>query len=361
MSFRDQAADQIEEAASTDENSNDEREDVEQIDVDLGSTPFVKFAPTTLPTFTFPEEDEGNPVILFKNNQRIADLGDAAENDEGRDLRLLSTRYLGLVVDDIGAVTDEDDGFDETVILDTEPSDSTDYRIFDISDDQTSMDEVYNSDGEVDGIEVTHGGRTYKGEEVEEIDGRSILVVDRTASTSVARTLDIRGGPTAGMDEETGDVNGGLVEYFPSETNYPDNGRFARPFVELRPELFGSRVGIMVARRSEMDEDFAEAVAEDDDRNDMLWYTVFDMESGEALERGDYGEPKAYTYLEENFDASVGQLPDADWEFVEQYVEAGMPDDEETILENIENQSESLSDEPDTDRMVELIQAQAGQ
>jgi hypothetical protein len=361
MNYREQVSQEAEEVAENRSSNNDEeREELDQIDVDLGSTPFVKFTPTTLPTFTFPEEDEGNPIILFKNNQRIAELGDAAENDEGRDLRLLSTRYLGLVVDDIAAVTDEDEGFDETIILDTN-NDSTDYRIFDASDDETTTDEVYNADGEVDGIEVTHGGRTYKGEEVGSIDGRSILVVDRTASTSVARTLDVRGGPTAGMDEETGNVNGGLVEYFPSDTDYPDNGRYARPFVELRPDMFGERAGIMVTRRSEVDEDFAEAVAENEDRNDMLWYSVFDMDTGESLERGNYGEPTAYTYLEENFDPEVGRLPDEDWAFVEQYVEAGMPDDEETILENIEAQSADLSDDPDTERMVELIQAGAGQ
>lgn len=357
MSFREQAMEDAEESS----NSNDEeREEVEQIDVDLGETPFVKFSPTTLPTFTFPSEDEGNPIILFKNSQRIAELGDAAENDEGRDLRLLSTRYLGLVVDDISAVTDEEEALDETIILDTEQGDSTDYRIFDASDSETTTSEVYNSEGEVDGIEVTHGGRTYKGEQVDEIPGRSILVVDRTASTSVARALDISGGPTAGMDEETGSVNGGLVEYFPDDTDYPDNGRYARPFVELRPELYGTRVGIMVSRRSEVDEEFAETIAENDDRSDMMWYTPFNMESDEKLERGDYGEPTAYTYLEERFDKTAGRLPDKDWAFVEQYVEAGMPDDEETIMENIENKSDELSDDPNTQRMVELIQSGAG-
>lgn len=364
MSYREQVTQEVKQAAENRSNgNNEEREELDQIEVDLSDTPFVKFAPTTLPTFTFPEEDEGNPIILFKNNQRLAELGDAAENDEGRDLRLLSTRYLGLVVDDISAVEDEEEGFDETVIIET-IDESTDYRIFDGSDDQTTIEARYTKgdDGEPveDGVEVTHGGRTYKGHEVDEIGGRAILVVDRTASTSVARTLDVKGGPTAGMDEDTGQVNGGLVEYFPNDAGYADNGRYARPFVELRPDLQGQEVGIMVTRRSEVDEDFAEEIANDESRNDMLWYSVFDMESGEVLERGDYGEPTAYTYLEEGFDPEAGRLPDEDWEFVQQYVENDMPDDEETILDNIEEQSDKLSDDPNTERMVTLIQNGAG-
>lgn len=352
MGFRDQVAEEVKEAAENRSNGEDEREELEQIEVDLSDTPFVKFTPTTMPTFTFPE-DEGNPVILFKNNQRIAELGDSATNDDGRDLRLLSTRYLGLVVDDLSALTDEEEGFDETVIARTSDSDSTDYRIFDLSDSETQY--------KYDGAAIEHGDRTYDvEEEVDSIEGRAILVVDRTASTAVARTLDVRGGPTAGMDEDTGQVNGGLVEYAPSDVDAPDNGRYARPFVELRDDLYGAEVGIMVTRRSEVDEDFAEEIAEDDSRNDMLWYSVFNTETGESLERGDYGEPKAYTYLEWNFDPSAGRLPDEDWEFVQDYVQAGMPDDEETILENIEDNSDELSDDPNTERMVTLIQNGAG-
>lgn len=359
MNYRDTVAQEVKEATTSENSAEQEREELEQIDVDLGDTPFVKFAPTTMPTFTFPD-NEGNPIILFKNSQKLAELGEDAKNDDGRDLRLLSTRYLGLVVDDIGAVTDEDEGFGETLILETDESDTTDFRIFDASDSETTTDEVYNADGEVEGVEVTHGGRTYKGQEVDEIPGRSILVVDRTASTAVARTLDICGGPPAGMDEDTGNVNGGLVEYFPNDTDYPDNGRYARPFVELRPDLYGARVGIMVTRRSEVDEDFAEAIADDDSRNDMLWYSVFDVETGESLERGEFGEPKSYTYLEENFDPTAGHLPDEDWEFVQDYVQAGMPDDEETIIENIEDNADELSADPAVERIVALIQNGAG-
>lgn len=361
MSYRQQTAEAAKEAADNRNSGSQEREELEQIDVNMGETPFVKFTPTTMPTFTFPDENEGNPVILFKNNQRIADLGDAATDDNGNDLRLLSTRYLGLVVDDIGVETNEEDGLEESFILETR-NDSTDYRIFDASNENTTVDEIYDSDGNVTGTEVEYDGRSYKGSVVEEIPGRAILVVDRTAAVSVARAIDIRGGPTAGMDEETGQVNDALVEYFPGDTadDYPDNGRYARPFVELRPDLFDTEVGILVTWRSEVDEEFSETIAGDEERNDMLWYTVFNTETGEMVERGDYGEPVVGAFLQETFDASVGRLPDEDWAFVEQYVEAGMPDDEDTILENIEQKSDELSDDPDTDRMVELIQNGAG-
>lgn len=349
MSFRDQVTEEVKEAAERSANNNQEREELDQIDVDLAETPFVKFTPTTMPTFTFPEKDDGNPVILFKNNQRIADLGDAATNDDGRDLRLLSTRYLGLVVDDISAYMDADEGFDETVIARTGEDDSTDYRIFDLADENT----VEKFDGDAIAVD----GNTYEvAETVDEIGGRAILVVDRTASTAVARTLDICGGPTAGMDPDTGQVNGGLVEYAPDDADVPDNGRYARPFVELRDDLYGAEVGIMVSRRSEIDDDFAEAVADDENRSDMMWYSVFDMESGESLERGNYGEPTAYTFVEWNFDPSVGRLPDEDWEFVVDYVEGGFPTDEESITENIEDNAELLSEDPNVGRMVDAIQ-----
>ena len=346
MSFRDQVAEKVNQSSSN--SGSDDREELEGIDVDTDETPFVKFTPTTMPTFTFPE-NEGNPVILFKDSNRISELGDAGTDENGRDLRLLSTRYLGLVVDDVGAMTNEEEGFDETVIARTGEDDSTDYRIFDLSDEETQY--------KYDGAAIEHGDRTYDvAEEVDSIEGRAILVVDRTASTSVARTLDVRGGPTAGMDERTGQVNDGLVEYAPDDVNPPDNGRYARPFVELRDELYGTEVGIMVTRRSEVDEEFADTIEEDDSRNDMLWYTVFNAETGEILERGDYGEPVVDSYLQWNFDEDIGHLPEEDWEFVQDYVEAGMPEDEETILENIDDNSDELSEDPQTERMVTLIQ-----
>lgn len=335
MSFRESVTEEVQEAASN-SGSNEEQETLDQIEVDFGSTPFVKFYPTTLVSGTFPE-DEGNPIIRFP---------DASNNDGRRD-----QGYLGLVLDDLTILTDDDEGMSEATFLKTSDSDSTEYRAVNFADSET--DEVFGGDG------VDISGDKYEIEErVTSIDGRAILVVDRTAAVSVARKLDVNGATLAGMDEETGQVNGGLIEYNPGDEG--PNRRYARN-PELREELYGQEVGVMVTRRSEVDEDYAEAVADpDDETRDMMWYSVFNMETEEPLSPVE-GEPVGYTYLEWRFDPSAGNLPDSDWEFVQEYIEAGAPTDEDTILENIEENSDQLSEDPNTERMVRLIQNEAGQ
>lgn len=336
MSFRETVTEEVKDASSG--GSDDEQETLEQIEVDFGDTPFVKFYPTTLVSGTFPE-DEGNPIIRFP---------DQSNNDGRRD-----QGYLGLVLDDLTINTDGDEGMGDATFVETGSDDSTEYRAVNFDDDQTS--EIFGGDG------VDISGDKYEIEDrVTEIDGRSILVVDRSAAVSVARKLDVNGGTLAGMDESTGQVNGGLIEYAPDDVEADVNRRYARN-PELRDELYGEEVGVMVTRRSEVDEDYAERVADpNDDTRDMMWYTVFDMENEEALQPTE-GEPTGYTYLEWRFDADAGNLPDSDWEFVQEYIEAGAPTDKETILENIEENSDQLSDDPNTERMVRLIQNDAGQ
>ena len=112
----------------------------------------------------------------------------------------------------------------------------------------------------------------------------------------------------------------------------------------------------MVTRRSEVDEEYAELVNDSsNDARDMMWYTVFDMETEEGIEPVE-GEPVGYSFLEWRFDPTAGNLPDQDWEFVQQYIDNGLPTDEETIIENIEQNSDELSASPNTERMVGLIQ-----
>lgn len=382
MSFREQVTQEIEEARENSSNGSEgsnQREQLEQIDIDPSSTPYVKFTPTTLVSGEFPE-DEGNPVILFKNRDELNDLGDDAFDEDGNDFRFTTTRYLGLVMDDVRPETGEE--FPETVVLHN-PDDSTEYRVFDLSDEQTER---------VEGVGIKFGDRLYEGEEVDEVPGRSIVVVDRSAAVSVARRLDVDGDEPAGMDEETGEVNGGLIEYAPADVDVPARSRYARPFVELRDDLKGERVGIMVARRADMDDEntgyvgqegnpneddpllgetdaephnniaeasYAERVADPDSTTrDMYWYSVFDMETGETVEPTT-GEPTSYTYLQWRFDSSVGLLPEEDYDFVTTYVDSGLPTDEETIRTNIEQNSDDLSDDPDEERIVELIQSQA--
>lgn len=335
MNLRESVTEDVKASA---ESNDDEQETLDQIEVDFDSTPFVKFYPTTLISGTFPE-DEGNPIIRFP---------DASNNDGRRD-----QGYLGLVVDDLTIDTGDDTGFDmsEATFLQTSDSDSTEYRAVNFNDDQTS--EVFGGEG------VDIAGDKYEiDERTTSIDGRAILVVDRTAAISVARALDVNGDTFAGMDEETGQVNGGLIEYAPNDVDAGVNRRYARN-PELRGDLYGEEVGVLVTRRSEVDEDYAERVADpNDDTRDMMWYTVV---AGDETLEPTTGEPVGYSYLEWRFDPTAGNLPDEDWEFVQEYIEAGAPTDEDTILENIEENSSELSDDPNTERMVGLIQNQAGQ
>jgi hypothetical protein len=320
------------------ENGNDEQETLEQIDVDFGEANFVKFYPSTYIQGTLPT-GEGNPIIRFP---------DASNNDGRRD-----QGYLGIVMDDLTIDTSDETGFDmsEATFLKTSDSDSTEYRAVNFNDSQTS--EVFGGEG------VDVAGDKYEiDERTTTIDERSILVVDRTAAVSVARALDVNGATFAGMDEETGQVNGGLIEYAPDDVDAGVNRRYARN-PELRDELYGDEIGVLVTRRSEVDEDYAERVSDpNDETRDMMWYTV--THNGEALEPTE-GEPVGYSYLEWRFDPSAGNLPDEDWSFVQEYIDAGAPTDEETILENIEENADELSDDPNTERMVGLIQNDAGQ
>lgn len=337
MNLRESVTEEVKDSAS---NNDDEQETLDQIEVDFDETPFVKFYPTTAITGTF-VEGEGNPVIRFP---------DAGNNGGRRD-----QGYLGLVMEDLSINTagEEETGFDmsEAAFLETGEDDSTGYRAVNFNDGSTT--EKFGGDG------VGIDGDTYEVEDrVTEIDGRAILVVDRTAAVSVARKLDVNGATFAGMDEETGQVNGGLIEYATDEDDTEVNRRYARN-PELREDLSGEEVTVLVTRRSEVDEDYAERVANtDDETRDMMWYSVF--ADGETIEPT-VGEPVGYSYLEWRFDPSAGNLPDEDWSFVEEYIEAGAPTDEETILNNIEDNEAELSDDPDTERMVGLIQAEAGQ
>jgi len=328
MSFRDQVADEVKEAAENSSN-NEEQETLDQIEVDLGETPFVKFNPTAMVTGTFPE-DEGNPIIRFPDS----------ENNDGR----RDQGYLGLVMDDVGAETDE---FEDTIVLETE-NDSTDYRIFDSEDKDTKV---------VEGMGVKFGDRLYEGEVVDadNFADRAIVVVDRTAAVSVARKIDVNGAVNAGMDEETGQPNGGLIEYAPDEEDTGVRRRYARN-PELREELYGEEIGILVSRREEMDEDYAERVADDDDpARQMYWYSVFTMDDGETIEPTE-GEPVGYSFLEWRFDPTAGHLEDDQWEFVQEYIANGLPTDEDTIATNIEENSDQFDTEPNTERMTRLIQ-----
>jgi hypothetical protein len=256
-------------------------------------------------------------------------------------------------MDDLTISTSDETGFDmsEATFVETSDTDSTAYRAVNFNDDSTV--EKFGGDG------VGIGGDTYEVEDrTTTIDGRAILVVDRTAAVSVARKLDVDGATFAGMDESTGQVNTGLIEYAPEDADAEVNRRYARD-PELREELYGEEVGVLVTRRSEVDEDYAERVSDpNDETRDMMWYTVVNEGTGDTLQPTE-GEPVGYSFLEWRFDPTAGNLPDQDYEFVQEYIDAGAPTDEDTILDNINQNADQLSDDPNTERMVGLIQNMA--
>lgn len=376
--YRDAVANEIEQAKENRSSSDgdSQRESVDQIEVDMGSTPFVKFYPTTALTGTFPE-DEGNPIIRFRDEQN---------NGHGQQ------GYLGLVVDDLTIDQSEDGGFDmsEAFIIETDDDDYTEYRAVNFNDENTTEKfdgEAVNIDGDQYGIES----------KVTSLDERAILVVDRTAAVSVAKKLDRNGATAAGMDEDTGQPNTGLIEYAPDGQGEVEDydgtisWRYARR-PELREELLGNDVTTLVSRREEIDNEYTGYTGTNGDYNDgepvlevpdgvdadevgthtnenkasyaelveadeargMMWYSVF--ADGEALEPVE-GEAVGYSYLEWNFDPSVGNLPDDQWEFVQEYQAQDLDQDEETILANVRENFDDANEE----RIVALIQNGAGQ
>jgi hypothetical protein len=358
MDYREQVSNEIAEAKeNSGGNGDSQRETVDQIEIDMAETPFVKFYPTTAVSGEFPE-DEGNPIIRFPD-----------EDNNGHPHQ----GYLGLVVDNLSVDTSDDGGFDlsESTIVETDDDDYTEYRVVNFNDDGTTEKfdgEAVNIDGDQYGIDDTH----------ESLDERAILVVDRTAAVSVAKKLDSNGATRAGMDEETGQPNSGLIEYAPDDEDTEVSWRYARR-PELRDELLGSEATVLVSRREEIDsgatgyipegEDepvlgegpdgethsdesqasYEELVAADEARG-MMWYSVFD-EDGEALEPVE-GDATGYSFLEWRFDPSVGRLPEEQYHFVVTYEDEGLPQDEEKILENVRENFEDANEE----RIVELIQ-----
>lgn len=360
MSFLDKAEEGAVESGNNDGDGGSGQDEDYGIDVDFDETPFIRAAPTTFPTGVFPEQDEGNPIIRFKN----------AEYNNGR----LDQGYLGLVVDEPEAVVDEDEGTASTVILETNDADSTDFRLFNEDDDETKV---------IDGMGVKFGDRLYEGEFVDELpDTRSILTVSGASAKNVAKRLDSKGAVIADMDPEEGGTNGGLIEYKPSEMREGDSNevtsRYARD-PELKGSLFGQRLGVFLARREELDNEdtgygdehddpdkasFAELVADGDrPERGMYWYVVFDVDAEEEVEAEDTDtEVRGYTYLHDDwggFDPSVGGIPDDQWEFVEEYVEAAesgdVDTDEENIRANINENSDEFNASPEVDSMVNAI------
>lgn len=337
-------------------NDSDSSYGPEGIEVDFDETSFVRQSPTTFVTGVAPE-GEGNPVIRFKS----------PDYNEGR----LDQGHLGLVLDDPEVVISEEEGTEGTVILETDDNDSTDYRLFNEDDDDTKV---------VEGMGVKFGDRLYEGEFVDEIDAdRFILNVSGASSKNIAKRLDKKGAMSAGMDEETGDTNDGLIEYMPSDMREGGNeitSRYARD-PELKNELYGQRLGLFLARREEVNtedtgygddhEDQSEAsyreLVEAGDARSMYWYALFDLDVGEEVEAEVTDqEVEGYTWLHEDWGQynPSGGIPDDQWAFVEDYVEKAesgdVDTDEATITTNIEQNASNFDAAPETESMVAAIQ-----
>jgi len=355
MSFR-------EKAAESSKNSGNGQSEYEGIDVDMDEVAWVKMQPTTFVTGEFPE-GENNPIIRFAS----------PDNNDGR----LDQGYLGVVLDDPEVLVDEDEGTEGTVILDRD--DSSEYRLFNEDDRGTEVEKNFseNDEGEVvqDGYEVSfnagQGSRSYDGQVVDEIEeDRIILTIGGTASKGVAKSLDVKGALAGDMDPEEGSPNGGLIEYMPDDERSGSESytsRYTRD-PELKTELYGTRVGFFLARREEIDEDFAEEV-EEGNRRSMYWWTLFNTENEEVIEpEVTETEPLQYSYLEWRWDAdeSAG-LPEEHYKYVQEYAEAaeqadGPDTDESTIRNHIEDDMDTFDSQPDddtVDQMVERIQSQA--
>jgi len=357
MSFRDKAAE------SSKNNGNDSGGEYEGIEVDMDNVAWVKMQPTTFFTGVTPE-GEGNPIIRFAS----------PDQNDGR----LDQGYLGIVVDDPSVLIDEEEGTENTVVLDREGS--SEYRLFNEDDEGTDVEESFtkNESGDVvaDGYDVTYnagqGERTYSGEVVDEItEDRAILTIGGTASKGVAKSLDVKGAMNAGMEEDNDSPNDGLIEYMPDDMRSGSEqytSRYARDNPELREDLQGVRIGFMLARRAEIDEEFAEEV-EEGERRDMYWWTVFNIEQEEVVEpEVTDTEPEQRTFLEWRWDPDGGaSLPDEYYDYVSEYVDAasqsgGPSTDEDTVRGHIEDDIDTFDDEPgdnEVEQMVERIQSEA--
>ena len=174
---------------------------------------------------------------------------DAEYDDNGRG-------SAGLIIGD-PAIPDDDD-FESVSIFASDSAGGDDYKVVNTDDDAVDIYDV--------GISV---GQMFESTEIDEFDtDETILTLSTSAGRSVARTLDVRGlanadvvrddNGTPVIDEETGypTTNDALIEKNPDnddETYVPP--RFSRD-PQLRPDVEGETVVIMLQRLAEIDPDY---------------------------------------------------------------------------------------------------------
>lgn len=327
----------------------------QDIEVDFDEVSWVKTHPTTFLEGDLPDHEEGNPIIRFRSPENNND-----RKDQG---------YIGVVLDNPSVLVSEDEGTENTVVLETDDDDSTDYRIYNLDDKGTTEKD----------FGVAFSGDNRAGDKLDDFPddvGRVIVTISSAAARNIARRLDVCGAETAGMDTSTGLVNDGLIEYAPDEVT-DDQGRdedgfrsrYARD-PELREDMRGKRLGIFHTRREEVDEDYAEDV-ENDERRSMYWFSVFDMEAGESIKPTDEGEPKVVyewdgseyrnrTFLRDEwgqYDPDATSLPEDQQAFVDAWLDADQSTDEEDIREALDAEDDdTFEDEVRHDQIVAAIQ-----
>lgn len=351
MALREQARDSATEAQNR---SNTGGSDNEYDGIDLTGDEFwVRLHPGTLLSGTLPE-DEGNPLLKLN-----AYDDDAAEID--------AHGNLGIVLDDPSLIVDEEEGTESTVVLETDENDSSDFRVY---NPDTKGAEVIEDVGVE--FDSGQGARINRGEIVDALpeDARIVVTVSGGGAQNVARRLDVV-GESARYDYDAGEANDGLIEY----PLYNDDGdavdadgnpvnfswRYARA-PELKDELYGAEIALLMDWSSnmvnvdELDDDARERFEERD--TDSYYYSVFNLDTGEEIEATTDGEPERYTWLEWRYDAdSENRIPGDQFQFVTGYVDEADDFSEEAIREAVENNADEFDSEPETDRIVEMIQS----
>lgn len=198
---------------------------------------------------------------------------------------------FGVVITDPDVVLDDED-LEDTAIFESSRDVGDDFKVVNLSDEATEH---------LEGSGVDFDGNLFYGEPVETF-GTDELVLKATGSSgrSIASTLDVKGATGArsigSRDGEAVEVheghgfpkhNGGLVEY------HPDGRDGERPRIsrhtQLRPDVEGRDVVVMLQRLAEIDEDYD---------GPAYWATVFadleDERQTELAERyaeGDEADP----------------------------------------------------------------------
>ncbi len=220
-----------ESAQESQSNDNDDGYESDYERFDLDGCTFGKQHPTTAV--------RGEAVALRK-------LYD--ENDPDR-------ADVAVILDNPSIVTDGDGLADSAVVQSDEEGDG--FKVVNINDEQTKV---------LEDMGIDFAGNTFYGDVGDEFDAdRIALKRGGGAGRSVTSTLDVNGATGARtLEDDDGDPvlhdggfpqhNGGLIEYHPDGRD-GERPRYARD-PELRPDVEGSEVVVMIQRLADIDPDY---------------------------------------------------------------------------------------------------------